>query len=83
MGAAVGLQHGGRRARLRRHVGPCPRAAAFKAQASAVQGAGGAASRAETLRQAQLAMIDGTLGAGRWSHPFFWSPYALFADPVR
>lgn len=45
----------------------------FKAQA------GGAASRAESLRQAQLAMIDG----GRWTHPYHWAPYALFGDPKR
>ena len=52
-------------------------AATLKAQAN------GAASRSESLRQAQLAMIDGQLGAGRWSRPFYWAPYALFGDPVR
>jgi CHAT domain-containing protein/tetratricopeptide (TPR) repeat protein len=51
--------------------------AVFKAQASA------GVSRAESLRQAQLALIDGTLGAGRWAHPYHWAPYALFGDPVR
>ncbi|MET0517302.1 MAG: CHAT domain-containing protein, partial [Burkholderiaceae bacterium] len=40
-------------------------------------------SRAESLRQAQLAMLDGRLGGGRWSHPFHWAPYALFGDPSR
>ncbi len=52
-------------------------AATFKAQA------GAGMSRAEGLRQAQLALIDGTLGAGRWAHPYHWAPYALFGDPVR
>ncbi|MFT3817401.1 MAG: CHAT domain-containing protein [Rubrivivax sp.] len=47
------------------------------------QHARGAASRADSLRQAQLAMIDGTLGGGRWTHPFYWAPYALFGDPAR
>jgi CHAT domain-containing protein/tetratricopeptide (TPR) repeat protein len=45
--------------------------------------AGGAVARSESLRAAQLAMIDGSLGAGRWSHPFYWAPYALFGDPSR
>ncbi|CAN5246158.1 hypothetical protein BH11PSE10_BH11PSE10_02140 [soil metagenome] len=40
-------------------------------------------SRAESLRLAQLALIDGTLGGGRWVHPFYWAPYALFGDPAR
>ncbi|MBK7313641.1 CHAT domain-containing protein [Candidatus Aalborgicola defluviihabitans] len=43
----------------------------------------GTLSRGESLRQAQLAMLDGKLGNGRWSHPFYWAPYALFGDPVR
>lgn len=40
-------------------------------------------NRAEALRQAQLAMLDGKLGNGRWRHPFYWAPYALFGDPQR
>jgi CHAT domain-containing protein len=39
--------------------------------------------RAASLRHAQLAMIDGTLGNGRYAHPFYWAPYALFGDPTR
>ncbi|MBK7314403.1 CHAT domain-containing protein [Candidatus Aalborgicola defluviihabitans] len=39
----------------------------------------GTLSRGESLRQAQLAMLDGKLGNGRWSHPFYWAPYALLA----
>ena len=41
------------------------------------------AGRAGGLRQAQMAMIDGTLGGGRYEHPFYWAPYALFGDPTR
>ena len=51
--------------------------ATFTAQAKA------SVSRAESLRQAQLAMIEGQLGAGRWNHPFYWAPYALFGDPLK
>jgi CHAT domain-containing protein len=47
------------------------------------QAARGAAGRAQALREAQLAMIDGQLGEGRWTHPFYWAPYALFGDPAR
>jgi len=41
------------------------------------------APRAEALRMAQLGMIEGKLGGGRWSHPFYWAGYALFGDPAR
>jgi len=51
--------------------------ATFKAQAK------GSTSRGESLRQAQLAMVDGSLGSGKWIHPFYWAPYALFGDPAR
>ena len=40
-------------------------------------------SRAESLRAAQLAMIEGHLGDAAQAQPFFWAPYALFGDPVR
>jgi CHAT domain-containing protein len=40
------------------------------------------APRAESLRQAQLALIDGKAGPG-FAHPFFWAPYALYGDPAR
>lgn len=53
-------------------------AAALTAAAFSVQ-----APRAEALRQAQLAMIEGKLGGGRWAHPFYWAGYALFGDPSR
>jgi len=39
--------------------------------------------RAEALRMAQLGMIEGKLGGGRWAHPFYWAGYALFGDPSR
>lgn len=58
-------------------------AAALSAATFGAQAQGATMSRAEALRQAQLAMIDGPLGAGRWSHPFYWAPYGLFGDPVR
>ncbi len=41
------------------------------------------APRAEALRSAQVGMIEGTLGGGRWAHPFYWAGYALFGDPAR
>jgi CHAT domain-containing protein len=41
------------------------------------------APRAEALRMAQLGMIEGQLGGGRWAHPFYWAGYALFGDPSR
>jgi len=41
------------------------------------------APRAEALRMAQVGMIEGTLGGGRWVHPFYWAGYALFGDPSR
>lgn len=44
---------------------------------------GSTLSRAQALRQAQLALADGRQGGGRWTHPFFWAPYALFGDPLR
>jgi hypothetical protein len=30
---------------------------------------------------AQLGLVDGQAGAA-YAHPFFWSPYALYGDPV-
>ena len=39
--------------------------------------------RAEALRLAQLGMIEGSLGGGRWAHPFYWAGFALFGDPSR
>jgi CHAT domain-containing protein len=39
------------------------------------------ASRAESLRHAQLELIAGQAGAN-YVHPFFWAPYALYGDPA-
>ena len=46
------------------------------------QAANGSAPRAESVRQAQLELIDGKAGPG-FGHPFFWAPYALYGDPAR
>lgn len=46
-------------------------------------GRGGEPGRAESLRQAQLELADGRAGGGHWRHPFYWSAYALFGDPLR
>ncbi|XHS78377.1 CHAT domain-containing protein [Burkholderiaceae bacterium UC74_6] len=40
-------------------------------------------SRAESLRQAQLALAEGKVGGGRWTHPYYWAGYALFGDPLK
>jgi CHAT domain-containing protein len=40
------------------------------------------ASRAESLRHAQLELINGQAGAA-YVHPFFWAPYALYGDPAQ
>ncbi len=37
--------------------------------------------RAQALRQAQLAILDGE--QPRWKHPYFWAGYALFGDPLK
>jgi CHAT domain-containing protein len=58
-------------------------AAALSSATFTHQAKGVATARAESLRQAQLATIDGQLGAGKWAHPFYWAPYALFGDPQR
>lgn len=42
-----------------------------------------APSKAEALRQAQLALLEGTLrpeAGGAWSHPFHWAPFVLMGD---
>lgn len=49
-------------------------------RAFAYQAANPGASRAESLRQAQLDLLDGKAGPG-YGHPFFWAPYALYGDP--
>ncbi len=51
------------------------------------QGAGPGSSRAEALRRAMLALIDGpglVDGEGRsvffYAHPIFWAPFSLIGD---
>lgn len=57
-------------------------AAALSASTFANAGKSGT-PRGESLRQAQLAMLDGRLGDGKWKHPYYWAAYALFGDPLR
>jgi len=52
------------------------------ARTFAHQAANRGASRAESLRHAQLYLVDGRAG-GAYAHPFFWAPYALYGDPVQ
>lgn len=40
-------------------------------------------TRAASVREGQLALIQGKIGAGKYAHPFYWSPYALFGDPAK
>jgi CHAT domain-containing protein len=40
------------------------------------------ASRAESLRDAQIELINGQAGSA-YVHPFFWAPYALYGDPAQ
>jgi CHAT domain-containing protein len=42
-----------------------------------------ALSRAESRRHAQIAMLEGRLGKGRWRHPFYWVSHARFGNPPR
>jgi CHAT domain-containing protein len=51
------------------------------------QGAGAAMTRAEALRQASMALVDGpgfTDAAGKtlfsYGHPIFWAPYSILGD---
>ena len=86
-GAMSGLVRGfffaGARSVLATHWSVDSEASAALSSATFGQYGQGGISRSESLRQAQLAMIDGKLGEGRWTHPFYWAPYALFGDPLR
>jgi CHAT domain-containing protein len=48
----------------------------------AYQAANRNAFRAESLRHAQLELIEGRAGAA-YVQPFFWAPYALYGDPAQ
>jgi CHAT domain-containing protein len=40
------------------------------------------ASVAESLRRAQLELIEGQAGAA-YAHPFYWAPFSLYGDPSQ
>jgi len=40
------------------------------------------ASLAESLRQAQLELIEGQAGTA-YAHPFYWAPFSLYGDPSQ
>ena len=83
LGEHVAFLHAGDRAVLATHWAVESNSAAALSTATFKAQSKGGVSRSESLRQAQLAMIDGSLGEGLWRHPFYWAPYALFGDPVR
>ncbi|MBK8400373.1 MAG: CHAT domain-containing protein [Propionivibrio sp.] len=86
-GAMSGLVRGfffaGARSVLATHWAVESESAAALSTATLKAQANGAMSRSDSLRQAQVAMIDGQVGGGKWTHPFYWAPYALFGDPAR
>jgi CHAT domain-containing protein len=86
-GAMSGLVRGfffaGARSVMATHWGVESESAAALSTATFAAQAKAPVTRSQSLQQAQLAMIDGGLGAGRWTHPFYWAPYALFGDPAR
>jgi CHAT domain-containing protein len=82
-GLVRGFFFAGTRSVLATHWAVETESAAALSVATFQSHARGQVGRAESLRLAQLAMVDGQLGAGRWTHPFYWAPYALFGDPAR
>jgi CHAT domain-containing protein len=82
-GLVRGFFFAGARSVLATHWAVETESAAALSVATFTRHAQGGASRAESLRQAQLALLDGREGQGRWTHPFYWAPYALFGDPAR
>jgi CHAT domain-containing protein len=82
-GLVRGFFFTGARSVLATHWAVDSDSAAALSSATFVVYAKGAVTRGESLRQAQLAMVDGSLGAGQWKHPYHWAPYALFGDPAR
>jgi CHAT domain-containing protein len=73
----------GTRSVLATHWAVESESAAALSTATFMSQAKGATVRSESLRQAQLSMLNGSLGEGRWAHPYFWAPYALFGDPSQ
>ncbi len=82
-GLVRGFFFAGARSVLATHWAVETESASALSVATFKQHAGGGATRAESLRQAQLSLIDGRAGGGRWTHPYYWAPYALFGDPAR
>jgi CHAT domain-containing protein len=86
-GAMSGLVRGfffaGARSVLATHWAVESDSAAALSSATFAKAARTGASRAEGLRQAQLALLDGSLGGGNWRHPYYWAGYALFGDPLK
>ncbi len=82
-GLVRGFFFAGARSVLATHWAVETESAAALSAATFRQQRPGEVSRAEALRRAQLALIDGTQGGGRWAHPYFWAPYALFGDPAK
>ncbi|MFO1327072.1 MAG: CHAT domain-containing protein [Rubrivivax sp.] len=81
-GLVRGFFYAGARSVLATHWAVESASAAQLSAGTFVQAARAGVSRAEALRQAQLALIEGRSGGGRWSHPFYWAGYALFGDPA-
>jgi len=73
----------GTRSVLATHWAVESESAAALSTATFMSQAKGATVRSESLRQAQLSMLNGSLGERRWAHPYFWAPYALFGDPSQ
>jgi CHAT domain-containing protein len=82
-GLVRGFFFAGARSVLATHWAVETESAAALSTATFRQQRGSDVTRAEALRRAQLALADGGAGGGRWSHPFYWAPYALFGDPAR
>jgi CHAT domain-containing protein len=86
-GAMSGLVRGfffaGARSVLATHWAVESRSAAQLTAGTFGRAGQGGSGRADSLRQAQLELADGRAGEGRWRHPFYWSAYALFGDPLR
>lgn len=82
-GLVRGFFFAGARSVLATHWAVETRSAAALSVATFQQHAAGGLTRGESLRRAQLALIDGQAGGGRWTHPYYWAPYALFGDPAR
>lgn len=82
-GLVRGFFFAGTRSVLATHWAVESESAAALSSATFANTARSGTPRGESLRQAQLAMLDGSLGGGQWKHPYYWAAYALFGDPLR